>query len=135
MREELQNIVDEFEMLPEWLDKYNYLIELSDSLEPYSDEEKTSENLIAGCQSRVWITTTLQEDGTIRVEADSDAIIVKGIASLLVTAVSGLTPAEVAAEDFSFLESIGLKENLSPTRAGGLVAMIERIKSEAAKLV
>lgn len=135
MREELQNIVDEFEMLDEWLDKYNYLIELSDNLPPFADEHKTSENLIAGCQSRVWITTSLQEDGTIRVEADSDAIIVRGIASLLVAAVSARTPSEVAAEDFSFLESIGLKENLSPTRAGGLVAMIERIKSEAEKLV
>ncbi len=131
MNEKLQNIVDEFELLPEWLDKYNYLIELADGLAKYPDELKTEEYLIAGCQSRVWIKPSMGEDGKIVLEADSDAIIVKGIASLLVTAISGLTPKEVEAEGFEFLDTIGLKENLSPTRAGGLVAMIEKIKAFA----
>ncbi len=131
MKEELQNIVDEFELLPEWLDKYNYLIELSDSLETYPDKYKTEEYLIAGCQSRVWIKPSIDQNGKILLEADSDAIIVKGIASLLVSAISGLTPQEAIDEDFAFLDIIGLKENLSPTRAGGLVAMIQKIKAFA----
>ncbi|MFI3287363.1 MAG: SufE family protein [Rikenellaceae bacterium] len=131
MNEKLQNIVDEFELLPEWLDKYNYLIELADGLAIYPDELKTEEYLIAGCQSRVWIKPSLDVDGKIVLQADSDAIIVKGIASLLVTAISGLTPQEVEAEGFEFLDTIGLKENLSPTRAGGLVSMIEKIKAFA----
>lgn len=122
-------------MMPDWLDKYNYLIELSDNLQPYSDSDKTPENLISGCQSRVWIKSELNGEGQMVLEADSDAIIVKGIASLLVDAVSGLTPDEVMAEDFSFLKTIGLMENLSPTRAGGLVAMVERIKGDAAKFL
>ncbi len=133
MRERVKEIVEEFEMMPEWLDRYNYIIELSDNLAEFDDSKKTPENLIAGCQSRVWIATEIQADGTMVIEADSDAIIVKGIIALLVEALSGLTPTEIAAEDYEFLRRIGLFENLSPTRAGGLEAMIKRI-SEQAKL-
>ncbi len=131
MRDRVKNIIEEFEMMPEWLDRYNYLIELADTLQPFDNSKKTSENLISGCQSRVWISTTLLDDGRMIIEADSDAIIVKGIIALLVEALSGLTPTEIKEEDFEFLKQIGLFENLSPTRAGGLEAMIRRIQTNA----
>ncbi len=117
-------------MYDEWLDKYEYLIELGKALEPYPEEEKTEENLIKGCQSRVWLDS--QFDGErLWFRADSDAIITKGIISLLISVYSGRTPAEILADDFSFVEKIGLKENLSPTRANGLVSMIETIRLRA----
>ena len=117
-------------MYDEWLDKYEYLIELGKSLEPYPEEEKTEDKLIKGCQSRVWLDSRI-EDGKIWFKADSDAIITKGIISLLVGIYSGRTPDEIAGDDFGFINEIGLKENLSPTRANGLVSMIERIKELA----
>ena len=123
-------IIETFSMYDEWLDKYEYLIELGKALEPYPEEEKTEENLIKGCQSRVWLDS--QFDGErLWFRADSDAIITKGIISLLISVYSGRTPAEILADDFSFVEKIGLKENLSPTRANGLVSMIETIRLRA----
>lgn len=120
-------IIDEFSLFDEWLDKYEYLIELGKSLEPFHEEHKTDDRLIKGCQSRVWLDWTL-EDGCLFFKADSDAIITKGIISLLISVYSGHSPAEIAADDFSFVEKLGLRENLSPTRANGLASMIDTIK-------
>ena len=123
-------VIDEFSMYDEWLDKYEYLIDLGRQLPPYPEALKTDEKLIKGCQSRVWLDIR-EEDGRLLMQADSDAIITKGIISLLVRVFSNRTPAEIAADDFSFLDEIGLKENLSPTRANGLVSMVETIKAAA----
>ena len=130
LEEVKQEIVDTFSMYDEWLDKYEYLIELGKSLEAYPDELKTEDRLIKGCQSRVWLEHAVR-DGSIFFRADSDAIITKGIISLLIGVYSGRTAAEIASDDFSFIENIGLKENLSPTRANGLVSMISTIRDLA----
>ncbi|MCQ2134624.1 MAG: SufE family protein [Bacteroidales bacterium] len=122
-----EEVIDSFSMYDEWLDKYEYLIELGKNLDSYPEEEKTEEKLIKGCQSRVWLDSKV-EDGKIYFSADSDAIITKGIISLLISVYSGRTAAEIASDDFKFIENIGLKENLSPTRANGLVSMISTIK-------
>ena len=133
LEEKKQAVIEEFSMYDEWLDKYEYLIELGKALEAYPEEEKTEDKLIKGCQSRVWLDYELK-DGKLFFRADSDAIITKGIISLLIGVYSGRTPAEIAADDFGFVEQIGLKENLSPTRANGLVSMIETIKSAAREM-
>jgi cysteine desulfuration protein SufE len=125
-------VVEEFSMYEEWLDKYEYLIELGKSLQDYPEEAKTEDRLIKGCQSRVWLDYKM-EDGKIVFNADSDAIITKGIISLLTGIYSGRTPQEILSSDFSVVEKIGLKENLSPTRANGLVSMIARIRTVAAE--
>ena len=127
LEESKQEIIETFSMYDEWLDKYEYLIELGKNLEPYPEEKKTDEHLIKGCQSRVWLDAEVRE-GKLFFSADSDAIITKGIISLLISVYSGRTPAEIVADDFSFVEEIGLKENLSPTRANGLVSMISTIR-------
>jgi len=123
-------IVEEFSMYEEWLDKYEYLIELGKSLQDYPEDAKTDDKLIKGCQSRVWLDYKL-EDGRLVFNADSDAIITKGIISLLISLYSGRTPQEIMSSDFSVVDRIGLKENLSPTRANGLVSMITRIREVA----
>ncbi|MCR4844317.1 MAG: SufE family protein [Bacteroidales bacterium] len=130
LEEKKQQIIEEFSLYDEWLDKYEYLIELGKALEPFPEEKKTEDRLIKGCQSRVWLDSE-QKDGKLYFTADSDAIITKGIISLLVSVYSGRTPQEIAADDFAFVAEIGLKENLSPTRANGLVSMIETIKKTA----
>ena len=130
LKEVQEEIVDDFSMYDEWLDKYEYLIELGKNLEAYPEEKKTDDRLIKGCQSRVWLDWGMEE-GRLYFSADSDAIITKGIISLLISVYSGRTPEEIAADDFSFLNSIGLKENLSPTRANGLVSMIQTIRGAA----
>lgn len=130
LEEKKQSIVEDFSLYEDWLDKYEYLIELGKSLAPFPEEKKTEERLIKGCQSRVWLDSE-QKDGKLYFTADSDAIITRGIISLLVSVYSGRTPGEIAGDDFGFVEEIGLKENLSPTRANGLVSMIERIKQIA----
>ena len=117
-------------MYEEWLDKYEYLIELGKSLTDYPEEAKTDDRLIKGCQSRVWLDYKV-EDGKIIFNADSDAIITKGIISLLIGLYSGRTPQEILSSDFSVVEKIGLKENLSTTRANCLVSMIAKIKDIA----
>lgn len=130
LQEAENEVVDTFSMYDEWLDKYEYLIDLGKNLEAYSEECKTEDKLIKGCQSRVWLDYKVQ-DGKIYFKADSDAIITKGIISLLISVYSGRTPEEIASSDFGFIEKIGLKENLSPTRANGLASMIATIKAVA----
>lgn len=130
LKEAEDEVVDSFSMYDEWLDKYEYLIDLGKNLAPYPDSSKTDDRLIKGCQSRVWLDYQMKE-GKLWFTADSDAIITKGIISLLVSIYSGRTPEEIASSDFSFIEKIGLKENLSPTRANGLASMIATIKAVA----
>ncbi|MCI1784864.1 MAG: SufE family protein [Bacteroidales bacterium] len=129
--QEVENdFVEEFSMYDEWLDKYEYLIDLGKNLRPYPESGKTDDKLVRGCQSRVWLDYKV-ENGRIYFTADSDAIITKGIISLLISVYSGRTPGEILSDDFSFINRIGLKENLSPTRANGLVSMIATIKAVA----
>ena len=130
LEEKKAEVIDDFSMYEEWLDKYEYLIELGKALEAYPEAEKTDDKLIKGCQSRVWLDWKV-EDGKLFFRADSDAIITKGIISLLISIYSGRTAEEIAGDDFGFIEKIGLKENLSPTRANGLVSMINTIKAAA----
>ena len=130
LKEKEQEIIETFSMYEEWLDKYEYLIELGKNLESYPEDAKTDDKLIKGCQSRVWLDYELK-DGKIWFKADSDAIITKGIISLLISVYSGRTAEEIASSDFSFIGEIGLRENLSPTRPNGLVSMIETIKRVA----
>ena len=134
LQEAKEKVIEEFSIYDEWLDKYEYLIGLGKELEAYPEEERTEEHLIKGCQSRVWLCSE-KRDGRLFFKADSDAIITKGIISLLVGVSSGRTPEEIAEDDFSFLDNIGLKENLSPTRAGGLVSMIETMKKTAQEAI
>ena len=123
---------EDFSMYDEWLDKYEYLLDLGRRLEPFPEELKTDDRLIKGCQSRVWLDTR-EEDGRLYFRADSDAIITKGIISLLIGVYSGRTAAEIAADDFAFVDRLGLRENLSPTRANGLASMIETLRQTAKK--
>ena len=122
-----QQIVEEFSIFTDWMDKYEYLIELGKSLPIIKEGEKLEGNLIKGCQSRVWLNAEFK-DGLIYFTADSDAIITKGIISLLVRVFSERTPAEIINADLNFIKEIGLQENLSPTRANGLLSMIKQIK-------
>ena len=128
MNDKVQDeIIEEFSIFEDWLDKYDYLISLSDSLPPIDPSHRTEKYLIEGCQSRVWIDARL-EDGKVYYTADSDAIIVKGIIALLVRVMNGRTPQEIIDADFYFIEAIGLKENLSPTRGNGLLAAIKQMR-------
>lgn len=127
-----QQVIEDFAVYDDWMDKYEYIIELGKSLEPYPEGKKTEDRLIKGCQSRVWLDAR-KEDGKIWFSADSDAIITKGIISLLIGIYSGASAEEILASDFSFVEKIGLSANLSPTRANGLVSMIETIRRMAAE--
>lgn len=126
-----QQVIEDFSVYDDWMDKYEYVIELGKSLEAYPEDKKTEDRLIKGCQSRVWLDAR-KEDGKIWFAADSDAIITKGIISLLIGIYSGATAKEILASDFSFVDKIGLSANLSPTRANGLVSMIETIRRIAA---
>ena len=130
LEEEKSAVIEEFSMFDEWLDKYEYLIELGKSMEAFPVELKTDDRLIKGCQSRVWLDAQARE-GRLYFRADSDAIITRGIISLLIRVYNGRTPEEIRSDSFDFVEKIGLKENLSPTRSNGLVAMIETIRREA----
>ena len=127
LEEAKQAIVDDFAMFDEWLDKYEYIINLGKNLEAFPEEKKTEDRLINGCQSRVWLDCEVK-DGLLYFTADSDAIITKGIISLLISVYSGRTASEIAGDDFAFVNEIGLSENLSPTRANGLSSMIATIK-------
>ena len=129
---ETQNeIIDEFADITDWMDRYAYIIELGTQLPALDAEQKVPANLIEGCQSRVWIASDLLPDGKIRFKADSDAMIVKGIVSLLMRVLSGRTPDEILSADLYFIDKIGLSDHLSPTRSNGLVAMIKQIKNYA----
>ncbi len=127
MNEIQEEIIAEFEVFDDWLDKYNYLIELSNDLPIMDPRYKTSEYLINGCQSKVWLRADLV-DGKIRFTADSDAIITKGIVSLLIRVLSERDPAEIMDTDLVFIDRIGLRENLSPTRSNGLLSMVKQMK-------
>lgn len=123
-------IIEEFSGFDDWMDKYQLLIDLGNEQEPLDDKYKTEQNLIDGCQSRVWLQADLV-DGKIHFSAESDALIVKGIVALLIRVLSDHTPQEILDADLYFIEEIGLKEHLSPTRSNGLLAMVKQIKMYA----
>ncbi len=128
---ELQdNVIEEFSAFDDWMDKYALLIDLGNSLPPLEEKYKTESNLIEGCQSRVWLQADY-EDGKIIFKGESDAVIVKGIVSLLINVLSGHTPQEILDTDLYFIEQIGLREHLSPTRSNGLVAMVKQMRMYA----
>ena len=127
LNETQKDIVEEFSIFEDWLDRYNYLIELGNDLPAIDPQYRTNEYLINGCQSRVWLHADLVNE-KIEFKADSDAIIVKGIVALLVKVLSGRTPAEILENELYFIEEIGLKQNLSPTRSNGLLAMVKKMK-------
>ena len=120
-------IIEEFSIFDDWLDKYNYLIELSRELPLIEENHRTDQYLIQGCQSRVWVDAEMK-DGKVYYSADSDAIITKGIIALLIRVMNGRTPDEILDTDLYFIDRIGLRENLSPTRANGLVSMIKQMR-------
>ena len=123
-------IIDEFSGFDDWMDKYQLLIDLGNEQAPLDDKYKTEQNLIDGCQSRVWLQADYA-DGKIRVTAESDALIVKGIVALLIRVLSDHTPQEILDADLYFIEQIGLKEHLSPTRSNGLLAMVKQMRMYA----
>ena len=128
---ELQdNVIEEFSAFDDWMDKYALLIDLGNSRPPLEEKYKPDSNLIEGCQSRVWLQADY-EDGKIIFKGESDAVIVKGIVSLLINVLSGHTPQEILDTDLYFIEQIGLKEHLSPTRSNGLVAMVKQMRMYA----
>jgi cysteine desulfuration protein SufE len=125
---ELQNeVIEEFSDFTDWMDKYQLLIDLGNDLEPLDEKYKTEDNLIDGCQSRVWIYATY-ENGLLYFAAESDALIVKGIVALLLRVLSGHTPQEILDSDLYFIDRIGLREHLSPTRSNGLLSMVKQIR-------
>ena len=130
LEEKKQQVIEDFSLYDEWLDKYEYLIELGKSLDAFPEGKKTEDRLIKGCQSRVWLDAE-ERDGRLYFTADSDAIITRGIIALLIDVYSGRSREEIAGDDFGFVAEIGLRENLSPTRANGLVSMIDTIKKLA----
>jgi cysteine desulfuration protein SufE len=128
---ELQDeVIEEFSDFDDWMDKYQMLIDLGNDLEPLNEKYKTEQNLIDGCQSRVWLQCDYV-DGKLVFTADSDALIVKGIIALLIQVLSGHTPTEILEADLYFIDKIGLREHLSPTRSNGLLAMVKQIKAYA----
>ncbi|MFB6341368.1 SufE family protein [Saccharicrinis sp. FJH62] len=120
-------IIEEFSIFDDWMDKYAYLIEIGNGLDPIDESKKKEQNLIKGCQSKVWIDARFR-DGKIFFDADSDAIIVKGIVALLLRTLSGQSPKDIMDSDLYFIEKIGLNNHLSPTRSNGLVAMVKQMK-------
>ncbi len=130
IEEKANDIISDFDMFDDWADKYEYIISLGKELAPMADDEKIEENLVKGCQSRVWLSANYK-DRNVYFSADSDAIITKGIIALLVKILSGQSAEEIAKNDFSFIDTIGLKEHLSPNRSNGLVGMMKQIKQYA----
>ena len=128
IKDKQEEIIEEFSAFDDWMDRYQLLIDLGSEQPPLDEKYKTENNLIEGCQSRVWLQADLMSDGTVRFLAESDALIVKGIVSLLVEGYSGHTPNEILENEPYFVEAIGLKEHLSPTRSNGLVAMIKQMR-------
>lgn len=121
-------IIDEFSELDDWMDRYGYIIDLGNQLPPIDEKYKTPQYLIEGCQSRVWINAELSPEGKVLFEADSDAIIVKGIIALLIKVLNNRTPKDILDADLYFIDRIGLSEHLSPTRSNGLLAMVKQMK-------
>ena len=130
INEQQDEVIEEFEGFSDWMDKYQMLIDLGNDLEPLDAKYKTEQNLIDGCQSRVWLQAA-SVDGQIVFTADSDALITKGIIALLIQVLSGHTPSEIANADLYFIDRIGLKEHLSPTRSNGLLSMVKQIRMYA----
>ncbi len=120
-------IIEEFSIFDDWMDKYSYLIDIGKELDMLADDKKTEQSLIKGCQSKVWLNAQL-ENGKVIFKADSDAIITRGIVALLIRIMSGLKPNEIMNADLYFIDKIGLQENLSPTRSNGLVSMVKQMK-------
>jgi cysteine desulfuration protein SufE len=130
INEKQDEIIEEFSAFDDWMDKYSLLIEMGNEMNSFDEAHRKDQNLIEGCQSKVWLHAELN-DGKIEFQGDSDAIIVKGIVALLLRVLSGHTPDEILDADLYFIDKIGLKEHLSPTRSNGLVAMINQIKAYA----
>ena len=128
IEERQQEVIEEFEGFDDWMDKYQMLIDLGNEQEPLPAAYKVESNLIDGCQSRVWLQADLTPEGTIHFQAESDALIVKGIVTLLIRVLDNQTPDDILNADLHFIEDIGLKEHLSPTRSNGLLAMMKQIK-------
>ena len=128
IEERQQEVIEEFEGFDDWMDKYQYLIDLGSDQQPLPSEYKTESNLIDGCQSRVWLQADLTPEGTVHFQAESDALIVKGIVTLLIRVLDQQTPDAILYADLHFIEDIGLKEHLSPTRSNGLLSMMKQMK-------
>ncbi len=124
-------VIEEFSDFDDWMDKYQLLIDLGNEQKPLPESDKNEQNLIEGCQSRVWLTADLTPEGLIHFEAESDALIVKGIVTLLIRVLSDHTPQEILDADLYFIERIGLRDHLSPTRSNGLLAMLKQMKAYA----
>jgi len=121
------NIIEDFSQFDDWMDKYSLLIDLGNSLEPLEEKQKNPQNIIEGCQSRVWLDAEMK-DGIITYKGESDAVLVKGLVSLLIQVMSGHTPDEIINTELYFIDKIGLREHLSPTRSNGLLAMVKQMK-------
>ena len=128
IEERQQEVIEEFEGFDDWMDKYQYLIDLGSDQQPLPSEYKTESNLIDGCQSRVWLQADLTPEGTVHFQAESDALIVKGIVTLLIRVLDQQPPDAILSADLHFIEDIGLKEHLSPTRSNGLLSMMKQMK-------
>ena len=131
INETQDEIIAEFSDFDDWMDRYQLLIDLGNEQPPLDEAYKTDQNLIEGCQSRVWLQADLMADGAIRFQAESDALIVKGIIALLIKVLSGHTPDEILSADLYFIDRIGLREHLSPTRSNGLLAMVKQMRMYA----
>ncbi len=130
LKEKAEVVVSDFELYDDWMDRYQYLVDLGATLEPITDSERCDSNLIRGCQSQVWLVCE-NRDGRVYFRGDSDAVIVRGVVALLVTVLSDCLVSEVANTDFDFIDKIGLKEHLSPNRSNGLIAMMRVMRSYA----
>jgi cysteine desulfuration protein SufE len=128
INETQQEIIDDFSELDDWMDRYALIIDLGNQLPPIDEQYKTPQHLIEGCQSRVWLNAEMDSDGQVSFTADSDAIIVKGIISMLIRVLNHHTPKEILDSDLHFIDAIGLSEHLSPTRSNGLLAMVKQMR-------
>lgn len=131
INEAQDEIIEEFSELDDWMDRYQLLIDMGSEEQPLPEGEKTDQNLIDGCQSRLWLVCDPQPDGTLVFRAESDALIVKGIVTLLIRVLSGHTPGEILGADLYFIDKIGLRDNLSPTRSNGLLSMLKQMRMYA----
>jgi cysteine desulfuration protein SufE len=130
INESQDEIIEEFELFDDWADKYEYIIDLGKKLKGFPEEQKTEDNIIKGCQSRVWLNARKEEESLI-FEADSEAIIVKGLVNMLIRVLSGHTPQEIAKADLYFMEKIGMSQHLAQTRSNGLASMVKQMKNYA----
>jgi len=130
IKERQEELIEEFSIFEDWMEKYEYIIDLGKDIDGVNEEDKSEDFLVRGCQSRVWLIPSFEE-GKLRFKADSDAIITKGIVGMVVRVLNDSTPKEILDEELFFVDKIGLKEHLSPTRSNGLVSMIKKIKMYA----